>query len=81
MSGKSNSLMSLLMDFRSTLSNTVGAKDYKTMSNNDNVSIGAINLTMQATLANDYDAQRAVDTAYDRILEIARKTGAQSIRR
>lgn len=81
MSGKSNSLMSLLMDFRSTLSNTVGAKDYKTMNNNDSVSIGAINLTMQATLANDYDAQRAVDTAYDRILEIARKTGAQSIRR
>lgn len=81
MSGKSNSLMSLLMDFRSTLSNTIGAKDYKTMNNNDSVSIGAINLTMQATLANDYDAQRAVDTAYDRILEIARKTGAQSIRR
>ena len=77
-----NSLMSLLLDFRSAYSGLDGAT-YSSMNNNDSLIIENATVNMNVSqIANDYDAQRAGEQAMSKILEIARKTSAKnSIRR
>ena len=48
---------------------------------NNGVNIEKVELTMNATIANDYDAQQAGDQILERIVQIARKTSATNIRR
>ena len=75
---KPNSLLGMLTDLQSlqrTVSNT------STISNNHDASVIIENATVEmqvASIANDYDAQRAGEKALDKMLQIARKSQRQN---
>ena len=77
-----NSLMNLLLDFRSAYSGLDGST-YSSINDNNSLIIEHASVEMNVSkIANDYDAQRAGEQAMSKILEIARKTSAKnSIRR
>lgn len=81
--GKSNnSLLSLLVDFREALDGIVGSSEYNSIDRGESLVIENASVNMNvASIANDYDAKRAGETALEEMLRIARKTGAQAIRR
>ena len=75
----SNSLLSLLQDFRKSIA---GVSNTAALSAANSIIIENANVNMNIdSIANDYDAQRAGEQALDKMLEIARKTGVQSLRR
>ena len=83
MSSKPTSLMSLLIDFRDMIAGSTNKNIYNSINRGgeaytfENVSV---NMNV-ASIANDYDARRAGQTALDEMLNIARKTSAQNVRR
>ena len=75
----SNSLLSLLQDFRNSIT---GVFNTAALSASGSIIIENANVNMNIdSIANDYDAQRAGEQALNRMLEIARKTNVQSLRR
>lgn len=84
MSGKSTSLTSLLANFRSSLADfniNVNNADTNSAPNSGiTIENAAVNMNV-ASIKNDYDARRAGEQALEEMVRIARKTGAQSVRR
>ena len=84
MSGKSTSLTSLLANFRSSLAdfniNVNNADTNNAPSSGITIENAAVNMNV-AAIKNDYDARRAGEQALEEMVRIARKTGAQSVRR
>ena len=75
----SNSLLSLLQDFRKSIA---GVSNTAALSAANSIIIENANVNMNIdSIANDYDAQRAGEQALSQMLEIARKTSVQSMRR
>lgn len=80
LSNKNTSLTSTLLQMNEMLSNA--ASNSLTTNTNNGMSIDKIEVNMNvASIANDYDARRAGEQAVNEMIRIARKTGAQSIRR
>ena len=77
-----NSLMSLLLDFRSAYQG-LDSNTYSSINDSNSLVIENASVNMNVSqIANDYDAQRAGEQALGKMLEIARKTSAKnSIRR
>lgn len=84
MSGKSTSLTSLLANFRSSLAdfniNVNNADTNNAPNSGITIENAAVNMNV-ASIKNDYDARRAGEQALEEMVRIARKTGAQSVRR
>lgn len=79
LSDSPNSLLSLLQDFRNSIA---GVSSTAALSAASSIVIENASVNMNIdSIANDYDAQRAGEQALNRMLEIARKTNVQSLRR
>lgn len=79
LSDSPNSLLSLLQDFRNSIA---GVSNTAALSASGSIIIENASVNMNIdSIANDYDAQRAGEQALNRMLEIARKTNVQSLRR
>ena len=83
MSGKPNSLMSLLLDYRDVLANTANENTYNSITRGgESYTFENVSVNMNVgSIANDYDARRAGQNALEEMLNIARKSNVQSIRR
>jgi len=82
LSGKSGSLTYGVSKLQEIVNNMVlGNKISSNNTSNDGVVIENLELTMNANIANDYDARRAGENIVDEIMKIARKSSVQSIRR
>jgi ATP-dependent protease Clp ATPase subunit len=82
LSGKSGSLTYGVSKLQEIVNNMVLGNEvpFNNVSNNG-TTIENIELTMNATIANDYDARRAGENIVDEIMKIARKSSVSSIRR
>ena len=79
LSNKSTSLLSLLTDFREAYNSLPSASTYSNISNDNGINIDNIKLEMNvASIANDYDAQRAGEQALNKMVSIARKTAGKN---
>lgn len=78
----SDSLLSLLLDFRDSIDGMAGSDTYGSIDRSKSIVIenAAVNMNVQS-LASDYDARRAGEAALDEMMRIARKTSVQNIRR
>ena len=82
MSGKPSSLMSLLLDYRDVLANTANENTYNSIIRGESYTFENVSVNMNVgSIANDYDARRAGQNALEEMLNIARKSNVQSIRR
>jgi len=74
----SNSLASLLLDFRDAYNNLqTGDKITNTTTGGLIIENATVNMNV-SKIANDYDAQRAGEQALNKMIEIARKTKVQN---
>lgn len=80
--GKRNSLTSLLLDFTSALGDLADSNTYNTINRGEAINIDKAEVIMNVgSIANDYDARRAGESALEQMLSIARKTGARGVSR
>ena len=80
--GKHNSLTSLLLDFTSALGDLADSNTYNTINRGEAINIDKAEVIMNVgSIANDYDARRAGESALEQMLSIARKTGARGVSR
>ena len=77
---QSGSLTSSLLDLNELVQNMVTGNKIEREDSNG-FSIGNIDFTMNATIANDYDAKKAGRLAFEEMLKIAQKTGTTSLSR
>ena len=74
-----NSLMNLLLDFRSAMSGMASQSDYNTIDRSASMIIENATVNMNvSSIANDYDARRAGEQALSEMMRIARKTSAKN---
>lgn len=80
--GKHNSLTSLLLDFTSALGDLADSNTYNTINRGEAINIDKAEVIMNVgSIANDYDARRAGESALEEMLNIARKTGTRGVSR
>lgn len=80
--GKRNSLTSLLLDFTGALSDLADSNTYNTINRGEAINIDKAEVIMNVgSIANDYDARRAGESALEQMLNIARKTGTRGVSR
>ena len=80
--GKRNSLTSLLLDFTSALGDLADSNTYNTINRGEAINIDKAEVIMNVgSIANDYDARRAGESALEQMLNIARKTGTRGVSR
>ncbi len=77
-----NPLTGLLSDLSNSVGNTASSDTYNSINTNGAIIIenASVNMNVQK-ISNDYDAKRAMDTAMERMVEIARKSSTTSVRR
>ena len=78
---QSGSLTSSLLDLNELVQNMVTGNKVVRDDTSGAINIGTVDFTMNATIANDYDAKKAGRLAFEEMLKIAQKTGTTSLSR
>ena len=78
---QSGSLTSSLLDLNELVQNMVTGNKVVRDDASGGINIGTVDFTMNATIANDYDAKKAGRLAFEEMLKIAQKTGTTSLSR
>ena len=82
LSGHSNSLTNQLLNFQNLVNGlSLNLSGVNNTTNEGSVNIERIEFNMNASIANDYDAKRAGQNAFEEMMKIARKNGVQSVSR
>ena len=82
LSGHSDSLTNQLLNFQNLVNGlSLNLSGVNNTTNEGSVNIERIEFNMNASIANDYDAKRAGQNAFEEMMKIARKSGVQSVSR